>query len=262
MDLTELSEHQKDASLSRHPWEKARLAFVLKKIKKHIPNNDSPVILDIGCGDTFVAEGLHDKMPNAIIFCVDIAFTDDQMLYYSEKYNNKNIYVFNSLENALTKINTDITFVLALDVMEHVENDMAFLRNIISIDLFTKDTQFFITVPAFQRLFTNHDIILGHYRRYNNKTLEKVTTQAGLKTVFKGYFFTSLLLPRFLIKLKEMFIKPKNSTTQVAEWRSSAFVTSVFKNTLIFDFMLSTFLENFHLKPIGLSNYIICKKHV
>ncbi|KAI4452578.1 hypothetical protein C823_007162 [Eubacterium plexicaudatum ASF492] len=40
-----------------------------------------------------------------------------------------------------------------------------------------------ITVPAFQNLFSLHDIQLKHFRRYNYKSLYHVLDQAGYKII-------------------------------------------------------------------------------
>lgn len=262
MDLTELSEHKKDENYSRHPWEQARLEFVYSQIKKQLYQNNSPVFLDIGCGDTYVAEQLLKKIPHASFYCVDTAFTDKQLQSYSEKYSHKSIQVFNNLDKAMLELNKEISFVLALDVMEHVEDDIAFLNTIYNIKNVTKNTNILLTVPAFQSLFTNHDVVLGHFRRYSNNTLEKVIKEAKLQTVAKGYFFASLLIPRLLIKIRENIFKPTAQNTSVSKWNHGKLITRVYKNILIFDFLATSFLEKWYLKPIGLSNYIVCKKPV
>ena len=88
MDLKELIEQKKSKRNSRHPWEQARLEFIYKIVKKHLNHNSTPVFLDIGCGDTFVAEQLIERIPNCTFYCIDNAFTEKQLLYYSKKYKN------------------------------------------------------------------------------------------------------------------------------------------------------------------------------
>ncbi|HMC02064.1 MAG TPA: hypothetical protein VKN14_13590 [Flavobacteriaceae bacterium] len=261
MDLQELDKQKKNKRYSRHPWEQARLEFIYTKIKTNL-KDDRPVFLDIGCGDTFVAEQLLKKMPNSTFYCIDIAFTDEQLIYYSKKFKNKKIKVFNKLNEAIAQMESNISFVLVLDVIEHIENDLDFLIQIEQIKQLDSKSKIVITVPAFQNLFSHHDYVLGHYRRYNNKTLENITLKCGLQTIQKGYFFSSLLLPRFISKLTELIFKPKTKSTLVARWSKGKLITKVYKNILILDITLTAFLEKIHLKPLGLSNYIICKKHV
>ena len=85
MDLKELIEQKKTKKNSRHPWEQARLEFIHKKVKIHLNHNNAPIFLDIGCGDTYVAEQLIERIPNATFYCIDNAFTEKQLIYYTKK---------------------------------------------------------------------------------------------------------------------------------------------------------------------------------
>jgi SAM-dependent methyltransferase len=260
MDLKELTQHKKNKKNSRHPWEQARLEFIHKKVKKYITQNTAPIFLDIGCGDTYVAEQLSKRIPHGVFYCVDTAFTEKQLLDFSKKYNKLQIKVFNNLKQAIAQIESEISFVLILDVLEHVEYDLELLIQIKQIEQFNSKSKMLITVPAFQSLFTHHDHVLGHYRRYSNKSLEAITHKSGLETIQKGYFFSSLLLPRFILKIRDLVVKPKSQSTSVAIWSKGLHITNLYKNILILDFSITSFLEKIHLKPFGLSNYMICKK--
>lgn len=262
MDLKELAQQKKGEKKLRHPWELARLEFIHKKIQKYLSPNCTPIFLDIGCGDTFVAEQLMKRIPNSSFYCIDNAFTEKQLLQYSKLYKNANIKVFSKLEDATAQIDTNISFVLILDVMEHIDNDVDFLVQIEQLEQLNSKSNILITVPAFQSLFTHHDHVLGHFRRYTNRSLEKTTLKSGLKTIEKGYFFSTLLVPRFFIKIKDLLFKSNSKSTSIATWNNGWLITSLFKNILILDFSITSILEKIHIKPFGLSNYIVCRKHV
>ena len=51
-----------------------------------------------------------------------------------------------------------------------------------------------ITVPAFQCLFSSHDMFLEHKRRYTLPQVEEMVRAAGLEILSARYFF-ALLLP-------------------------------------------------------------------
>lgn len=55
-----------------------------------------------------------------------------------------------------------------------------------------------ITVPAYQFLFSYHDEINNHYRRYNIKTLKKILLDNGFE-IIKISYFNFFLFPPFLI---------------------------------------------------------------
>ena len=51
-----------------------------------------------------------------------------------------------------------------------------------------------VTVPAYQWLWSGHDEINHHHRRYTRRSLQRVAEQAGWEQVRTTYF-NSLLLP-------------------------------------------------------------------
>jgi hypothetical protein len=67
---------------------------------------------------------------------------------------------------------------LLTDVLEHVENDLDFLSEIVVNA--PSNSQFVITVPALMSLWSNHDVFLKHFRRYTKKELEDLVSQSGL----------------------------------------------------------------------------------
>jgi len=51
---------------------------------------------------------------------------------------------------------------------------------------------FFITVPAFEFLWSDHDKYLGHFRRYTLKKLERLLKEAGLSILHGHYFYVAV----------------------------------------------------------------------
>ena len=86
----------------------------------------------------------------------------------------------------------DFDLVVALDVLEHIDADEASLISLRSC--LAPNGQLMLTVPAYQWMFSGHDRIHHHKRRYSLAGLEKVVTASGLEVVRSGYF-NSLLFP-------------------------------------------------------------------
>ncbi len=76
------------------------------------------------------------------------------------------------------------------DVLEHIEDDLATLHCL--KDKLSSRGKLIITVPAYQWLWSQHDVISHHYRRYSKKTLTHVLNQAGFKINYITYFNTFL----------------------------------------------------------------------
>ncbi len=79
------------------------------------------------------------------------------------------------------------------DVLEHVEDDRAFIRAI--RNYLRPGGMVYLTVPAFEWLWSYEDASAGHYRRYTRRSLSRVLTEAGLQVEFVTCFFTILPLP-------------------------------------------------------------------
>lgn len=86
--------------------------------------------------------------------------------------------------------------VLLLDVMEHIEDDDAFL-DLIKRKM-TKGGLLLITVPACMSLWNSQDEYAGHFRRYSIESLNRTIKRAGLKVLYENYFFSFLYLPHFI----------------------------------------------------------------
>lgn len=99
------------------------------------------------------------------------------------------------------------------DVMEHIEDDAAFLKNINL--LLAPGGQIMLTVPAFSSLWSENDVQLGHYRRYTLPRLTGLLAKAGFEVTYQTYFFSLVWAPMWLARvLPEKFGIKKNNTPE------------------------------------------------
>jgi SAM-dependent methyltransferase len=82
-------------------------------------------------------------------------------------------------------------FAVCLDVIEHIEDDLRALRELHRV--VRPGGTLLVTVPAYQWLWSEHDVINHHKRRYTRRTLSAVAAQAGWGTVSTTYFNGCLL---------------------------------------------------------------------
>lgn len=82
--------------------------------------------------------------------------------------------------------------VAVLDVVEHIEDDVAALKGMAS--LLKPGGKILIAVPAHQWMWSAHDVVNHHHRRYSKASLAKAIDAAGLKPA-KLTYFNSLLFP-------------------------------------------------------------------
>jgi hypothetical protein len=257
MDLIEL---KNKTNTARHPWEYARFNVLTSFLRKMIGDNPTPVILDIGCGDSFVMESIAEIYPKAKLIGVDTAFTPEIISQNNARLSTKNISFYYTISEVPKDIKADC--ILLMDVIEHIEKDIDFLKQVNETGFVTTYTKWFITVPAFQSLFCSHDVFLGHYRRYDNAMLMEHCKKGGLVKNEVGYFFFSLLLPRYLQVRKEAKQKEKNLSTGLVDWNGGAFKTKLITGILTLDFNFTKLMGGLGIKLKGLSNYIVCQKSV
>ena len=101
------------------------------------------------------------------------------------------------------------------DVVEHIEDDLGFLK---SIKLKMRDgAHLFVTVPAYQLLWSNEDVDAGHYRRYTGKSMSKLMEKAGYKVIFSTYLFWPLPIPIFLKRTLTSLLSSKNISKDSTE---------------------------------------------
>jgi len=84
------------------------------------------------------------------------------------------------------------------DVLEHIQDDLGFLENL--ANALRPDGRVFLTVPAFNTLWSAEDDHAGHFRRYTVRTLSKVLDEAGFAVEFASPFFWPLTLPLFALR--------------------------------------------------------------
>ena len=107
--------------------------------------------------------------------------------------------------------------VLSLDVIEHVEDDEAMVRSL--YEVVKPGGHLIITVPAFTFLWSSHDVVNWHKRRYRAPELRRLVEGMGLEVERLTYCNTALFAPIWLAR------KVKNARAALSG-RSHAAVTA------------------------------------
>jgi hypothetical protein len=248
MDLREMPQGGTGA---RHPWEVSRLRFFTRILEEHGKLSNVHRALDAGAGDGWFSSELTRHLPSdATITCWDAHYTAEQLARFGRGPVGRQTFT-----TELPSGPYDL--LLLLDVLEHVQDDDAFLARL--VDLLNAGAVALISVPAWQALYTEHDRRLRHHRRYSPARAERVLRGAGLVVESRGGLFHSLLLARGWEWLREK-IRPAAESEHIGASRHGPLVSAAAEGILTVDNGLSHFCERHGVDLPGLSWWALCRK--
>ncbi len=170
-----------------HWWFVARKAISLSLLDRYLPRGPKRVILDVGCGTGGMLKDLEkygrlvaaDFSKEAVKFC---------------KRRGYEIIQCSVLETPFQADSFDL--VIGFDLLEHLDNDLEALMEVYRI---CRSGGFLcVTVPAFQFLWSHHDEINHHKRRYTRRQLQELLGSARFQVVRSSYF-NCYLFPCILV---------------------------------------------------------------
>ena len=261
LDIKEIRDIYHGQAL-RHPWETVRFEFVCSHIDTIIKKKriDGLKVLDFGAGDAFIGRELAARYKESRIVCIDSAFDDSLTNALSELSSDKDISFYSDLK-ALKDTGFRANVVLMLDVLEHMENEMEALGRILESGFIDDNAVFIITAPAFQSLFSSHDEMLHHFRRYRLGRLGEIAKRADLREMAGGYIFLSLLLVRFFqVLLERTGLRQPVTGSALSSWQGGRIVTRLVETILQLDINISRLFNRLKVPYAGLTAFMICEK--
>jgi SAM-dependent methyltransferase len=118
--------------------------------------------------------------------------------------------------------------VAALDVLEHLDDDVAAAREIHRV--LVPGGAAVIFVPALNILWGHNDVISHHRRRYSRETLRRTLTAAGFSLSHLGYFNLLLFLPTLAVRLLGRVVPKASDSIEYTQQptRMNALLTRIF----------------------------------
>lgn len=166
-----------------HWWWQARRDIVLdilEGLRRERPGGGAPKLLDIGCG-----AGVNLASFRETFDCVGVE--PDAVLVEKARANSRVPVHHGTLPAGLPPLGpASFDYVLLLDVIEHIEDDRAALES--AAALLKPGGRMIINVPALPWMWSVHDEVNQHKRRYLAAGLREVIGGAGLAASLVKYW--------------------------------------------------------------------------
>jgi SAM-dependent methyltransferase len=180
----ELQTHQAE---DRHWWYRGRRT-VIECVLCRVELPAHARILDAGCGS---GRNMIELARHGTVTGVELSATSASL---ARNRDAGEVLTCSMLEMPFPDDSFDLA--VSLDVIEHLDDDLAALRELRRV--IAPGGALLVTVPAYQWLWSGHDEINHHRRRYTRRTLLDVAERAGWQQVRTSYF-NFLLLPIAII---------------------------------------------------------------
>jgi len=175
-----------------HWWFKGRRRFLKALLSRYLRKDKDLTLFEVG-------SGTGGNLPLLAEFGrVDACEMNDVARSMIETKNIKGVakvYGGYLPDNLPTTGKYDA--VLSLDVIEHVEDDLAGLKAL--KEHLSDDGTLILTVPAYNWLWSEHDVANHHHRRYTIQAFCNLVEQAGF-TIKHASYFNTLLFPLAVIE--------------------------------------------------------------
>lgn len=237
----------------KHWWFKARMHILAEVLETKIPLQPNKGIQILNTG---AATGATSVMLKEYGQVLSLEYDKDCSEFLSEVLNEE---VVNASLTELPMKDEQFDLICAFDVVEHIEDHNAALQEIHRTLL--PGGHVYITVPAFMMMWSKHDDINHHYRRYRMPELVSLLEDNGFEVTYRSYFNFWLFLPILLARMvSNLFVKAKGSDAKTGS-DFETFQDSPI-NTLFYHIFKSekAFLKGKLSFPFGVSAMIIGKK--
>jgi len=204
-------------------------------------------ILDVGCGTGIILE-LLGWFGTA---CgIELS---PQAIRYLRKRDLRSV--------ARCDVNQSIPFkddvfsaVTCLDVLEHLDDDLILMKEIVRVC--RPGGYIFITVPAFAKLWSPHDVALHHKRRYTRKQMLENVRGLQCEIIKASYYNSLLFIPILAVRKFRSFLSEKNQVQS-----DLSIILPVWLNkVLALFFVAEIYCLRFFNFPFGVSFLLILKK--
>jgi SAM-dependent methyltransferase len=199
----ELQTHRAE---DRHWWYRGR-RVVLERVIDDLRLPARARILDAGCGSgrNMLELARHGRVTGIELSETSVALARERGM--------GEVIAGSVLEMPFEAGSFDLA--ASLDVIEHLEDDIGALRELRRV--VTPGGALLVTVPAYQWLWSGHDEVNHHFRRYTRRSLQHAGERAGWQQVRTTYFNSLLLPAAIMLRVLDRFSR-KTTESSLDLW--------------------------------------------
>jgi SAM-dependent methyltransferase len=177
-------------------WHRGRQRIIKRMLNRYVPAGAR--ILDVGCGPGGTTNSYGRS---GDVLAVD--FSSESARLARER--GLSVALMDATRLAVRPATFDAA--VALDLIEHVDDARA-LRSM--YEALRPGGTLIVTVPAYQFLWSSHDVAVGHLRRYTRGGLLRVARDAGFEVDLCAYAMSSILPAAMALRLAERLRPPRS----------------------------------------------------
>jgi len=163
-----------------HWWFLGRRRIVSELVRRLVPPSKEELIVDIGCGTGGNLSAFAEDYS-----CLGIDPSEEGIQSARQRFPNAQ-FICGAIPDALQELPRPASLMLLMDVLEHVPDDFWLLSTLLTQA--KPGAYLLVTVPADMRLWTEHDVSFGHYRRYDLPRLQQVWRDLPVTTSLVSYY--------------------------------------------------------------------------
>lgn len=231
-----------------HWWFRARRKILRSLLQREIAWQEGQSVLEIGVGP---GENLYSLYPS------NVRLTglepDENNARIARQRGPLSVFT-GTIENLPVPIREQQFDVITLfDVLEHIEDDLAALDIIAA--RFKKGGRLAMTVPAYQWMWGQQDVVNLHFRRYTLGELQRKLIAKGFRITRATYFNTLLFPPIALVRLLAR-LKPGKSEAARSDFEYN---TGAINELLFHIFAAEASLTQYISFPFGVSIFVVAE---
>jgi SAM-dependent methyltransferase len=180
-----------------HWWFRARRRIMVLLANHIVPKSKDKIVVDVGCGT-----GANIAALSRDYACRGFDTSDEAIRLASKRYHD--VQFIHSQYPGVSRISENgARLVLLMDVLEHIEDDHAFLSGILKTQ--KAGSYLMLMVPADMTLWSHQDINHGHFRRYSRNDIlalaDRLSVRIHLLSYFNFYLYPAVRIIRFFNRI-------------------------------------------------------------